>query len=104
EVVRDAAIGEVLEIVPEHTRRPDQVDRLVDRTIVPTTGPAIVEPQLIVGIPVCAPNPATQIVCDAWNAVSARSGSGAEYAANLLRQLRRDALVGVDRQDPVIRR
>ena len=69
----------------------------------PAPDPSIVEPQLRVGIPVSAPDPTPEIPRHARNAI-AGSFRLFEDSADLIGQIGRHVLVGVEREDPVVRR
>ena len=78
EVIADVAIGVVLQVVRAAgpARRPE-LHRLVDAPAVPLAGAAVVEAQLVVGIPVGAADPAPEVVADA----RARGSRGAAGSA-----------------------
>src|SRR5215208_3785675 len=103
EVVRDAAVGVVLQLTLEErgcsAREPEG---FVYAQTIPAPGTTIVEAELVVGEPVGRPDPATQVLADAADAITTSGGLLLKQCANLARQLRRDALVGVHRQDPVV--
>ena len=59
---RDVAVGVVLELAAAaRLARPSSSNGLVDAPPVPAPGAAIVEPELVVGIPVRAANPPAQV-------------------------------------------
>jgi hypothetical protein len=103
-MVADVAVGIVVQIVSETPRLPVQADRLVDRTAVPFTGPPIVQPQLEVWIPVGTPDPAAEIVRDPGNAIAPGPGFRREQRPDFVGQRRGHPFVGVQGQDPVVRR
>ncbi len=103
DVIGDVAVGVVLKVVPQR-RRPSsrQLHRLVHALAVEPADAAIVEPQLVVGVPVRAADPASEIVRHARHAIAADAGSGAHDLLDFGGQRRRHALVGVDGEDPVV--
>ena len=103
EVVRNVAIGVVLQRVVQQPGRPTQLDGLMHRPSVPTACTPVVETQLIVRIPVGRPDPAADVPGHARDPVTAGRRLTIHEGANLGRELRRHALVGVERQDPVVR-
>ena len=103
DVIGNVAVGVVLKIVPQR-RRPSsrQLHRLVHALAVEPPDAAIVEAQLIVRIPVRAADPASEIVRHARHAEAADVGPGAHDLLDFGCQRRRNALVGIDGQNPVV--
>ena len=103
DVIRDVAIRVVLEVVMERARTSlFQLHRLVHALAVEAADTSIVEPQLIVGIPIGSANPAAQVVRHARHAIAAHRRPCTHDLLDLGGELRRNPLVGVDRQDPVV--
>ena len=86
------------------SRRSAQLNRLVDAPAVPASGAPVVQAQLIVRVPVGRPDPAPQVPRDAGDPVAARGWRTIHQGSDLCGERRRDALVGVEREDPVVRR
>ena len=63
-----------------------------------------VQPQLVVRVPIRGPNPLPEIEADPRDPEPARRGLLAEHGADLVGELGRDALVGVEGENPVVGR
>jgi hypothetical protein len=100
----EIAIGEVLEVLREHAHGAVGLHGLVDVPRHPPRAAAIVETQLIVGIPVRRPNPSPKMPGHPRDSTAGDSRVGGQRGPDFSRELRRDALVGIDRQNPVVRR
>ena len=98
----DVAVGEVLQVVAQLADRAVGLHRFVDAAQLPARAPPVVEAQLVVGVPVGRANPAAEVPGHARNANPATAGSPASSRPDAARQLGRDALVGVNRQNPVV--
>src|SRR5262245_50317243 len=70
--------------------------------VAPPRVPTIVQPQLIIGIPVGGSDPAAKVEGDAWNPKASDRRVRQQRAANVVREFRCDSLVGVDRQNPIV--
>src|SRR5581483_2775723 len=94
----------MLEIVRELRRRSVDLHRFMDVAALPPAGPAVVEAHLVVGIEVRRPDPAAEMKRDARHAIAAMARLAREDRCDFAGERRRDALVGVEREDPVVRR
>ena len=81
-----------------------ELERLMNAAKVPAAAPPIVKAKLVVGVPVRAVQPPAEVKRDARNAVALLLRSTRQQVADLPRQRRRDAFVGIERQDPVMAR
>ena len=104
ELIAQVAKRVVLQLVRQLTRPARRRSPTRARTAVPARRAPVVQPRLIVGIEVGRPDPASEMKGDARHSIAARGGSMASSAANLGGERRRDPLVGVEREDPVVAR
>ena len=104
EMIGDVAKGEVLQLSAQPPDRALHGHGLVHVAAGPLGGAAIVEAKLIVGIPVGAPDPPAQMPGDARNAEGGMSRLCGHERLDLGGELGRDALVGVQRENPVVAR
>ena len=87
----------------DRARRPGRRrDRFVHAPELPARAAPIVEAELIVRIPVGRADPAAEVPRHARDAKAGDAGGFASDRADFGGELARDALVGVDRQDPVV--
>jgi hypothetical protein len=93
----------VQELSAELLDAPRTLDRLVDRVFTPARGAAVVQPDVVVGIPVRAANPLSEVVRNAGDLVAADGGTCPEQRLDLGGQRRGHALVGIEGENPVIR-
>ena len=101
EVIGDVAVRVVVQLVLQAS---DGALAATDScTYAPVHGGAsIVEPQLIVGVPVGGANPPSEVMRDSRNPVPGVPRIGGERRSNLGGQGAGDPFVGVERQDPVV--
>src|SRR3954466_4507267 len=103
-MVRDVAVRVMLKLVTKTAGRAIRLHGLMDATSVPARRAAVVETQLVVRIPICRSDPASQIPRDARNAIAALRRGFLSQLSDFLGEIRGDALVGIERQYPVVRR
>ena len=78
--------------------------RLVHVSPGPFRGAPVVQAQLMVGIPVRGSNPLAEMPRHARDAISGMRRFRRQHVLDFTRELRRHALIGVERQDPVVAR
>src|SRR5690349_20869304 len=105
-MMRGVANGVMKQIAAERFDASARVHlkRLVNQAIAPTAPVAIEQPQLIVGIPAAAPHPAVHIERATRDAIAIGAGRLVVVLELLNRaaKFRRDSLVGVEAERPVI--
>src|SRR5215217_7609451 len=93
-MMRDVAVGVMLQFVAKHPWRSVRFDRLVDPSFIPSRSPPIVETKLVVWIPIGRSDPSSQIPGHPRNSVAAFRRSVLEQLLDLGCEFWRDALVG----------
>ena len=94
----------MLQLALQLSDRAIRDDRLVHVLALPARRAPVVETRLIVGIEVGGPHPSSQMKGDARHAKGAFRRVAGDDLPDFIRELRRHALVGVEREDPVVRR
>jgi hypothetical protein len=103
-MMADVAVGEVLKIVGELADGAVRANGFMDAAGRPVSAPSIVEPELEIRIPIRRPDPSAEVPGHTRHAIAGMIGARLERGADVLGQLRRDALVGIDRENPVVAR
>src|SRR5439155_12914548 len=102
QVVGDVLVGEVLELVAQPSHAAAHLHRLVDERALPAAAAAVPQPELRVRVPVGAADPPPEVARHPGDAVAGVGEAGRAPALDLLAQPGADALVGVDREQPVV--
>ncbi len=101
-VVGQALDGVMKQVAVECSRRRIEMNGFVDeRTLKPGLRP-VVQPGLPVGIPAAVQDPPVDVARPTCHAISGPAGSGIAQRPDRLRELGRDAFVGVHAEDPVV--
>src|SRR5206468_12990481 len=103
-MIADVAVSVVLELVAQATYLSPNGDRFVHVPAGPLRRAAIVKAQLVVGVPVCRTNPASEMKRDTRDPVRHLARRASYQRSDLARELLRHAFVSVERQDPVVPR
>ena len=102
EMMRDVAIGVVLDLALERAGPSLDGHRLVHVPLDPPARAAVVEAELEVRVPVGGANPPAEVPRHPRNPVALVRRLALEPGLDLAGQRRRDPLVGVQREDPVV--
>ena len=102
-MIRDIAVRKVLQLAMQSADAPTRVHRFVDVTAVPLRRAPIVEPELVIRVPIRGANPATQIPGHARHTIARRGRIVPQRLGDLTGERRRDPLVGIERENPVVR-
>ncbi len=102
EMIGDVPIGEVMQFSAQLADTTLYLDRLVHMPTGPFARPAVVEAQLIIRIPVRGADPSAQVPRDARDAIPCRPWRGLEDRLDFVGERCRDALVGVNRENPIV--
>ncbi len=104
DLIAQVAERVVLQVIVQAPCRTIDRNRLVDVAASPSCKAPIVEPRLIVGIEIRGANPASKVIGDARPAIAVDRRVAGHDVSNLVRERRRNALVRIEREDPVVGR
>ncbi len=102
ELVAQVAEGVMLQLMTQPTDRTVDGDRFMDVFSAPARRSPIVQARLVVRVEIRRPYPSSQVIGDAWDAVTPLRWLGCNNGADLFRQRRRYSLVGIERKNPVM--